>query len=51
MNGRSDGKYADVYMCKKCDNMGYALYIRKLVIATINISGRIYLLYTLIKSI
>ncbi len=22
-NGRSDGKYAYVYMCKKCNSMGY----------------------------
>jgi hypothetical protein len=23
MNGRSDGKYASVYICKKCNRMGY----------------------------
>ncbi len=23
MNGRSDGKYASVYICSKCNRMGY----------------------------
>jgi hypothetical protein len=23
MNGRSDSKYASVYICKKCNRMGY----------------------------